>query len=329
MWCVCRNSQSSITAGDFGLLISYALNVTQLLNISVILSSQVEAFMNSVERVQHYSVPRDQEQWQAKDERLSQSVQGGHWPTKGRIQIQNLQMRYREDLELVLKNINLDFPPSARVGVVGRTGSGKSSLLVALFRMVEPCGGDILVDGVSLLRLSLEDVRTHLSILPQEATLFYGSLKYNIDPFAQHSDDEVWEALRYVQLEAVVRRMPKQLDTLVAEAGSNLSAGQRQLLCLARALLRKPKVLCLDEATANVDIATDEVIQRVIREQFSSCTIITIAHRLNTILDYDVIIVLDKGIVAEVGTPDELRQKEGGIFAGMLQGVRQNDEEDV
>ena len=159
--------------------------------------------------------------------------------------------------------------------------------------------------------------------------LFYGTLKYNIDPFGQHSDADMWAALRYVQLEAVVRRMPKQLDTLVAEAGSNLSAGQRQLLCLARALLRKPKVLCLDEATANVDIETDELIQRVIREQFSMCTIITIAHRLNTVLDYDLILVLDKGNVAEVGTPDELRRKEHGIFAGMLQGVRQNDEDDV
>ena len=165
-------AQSAITAGDFGLLISYALNVTQLLNISVILSSQVEAFMNSVERVQHYSVPRDQEEWQAKDERLSKSVQGGHWPSKGRIQIQNLQMRYREDLDLVLRNINLEFPAGSRIGVVGRTGSGKSSLLVALFRMVEPCGGDIIVDGVSLLKLSLEDVRSHLSILPQDPILF-------------------------------------------------------------------------------------------------------------------------------------------------------------
>ena len=159
--------------------------------------------------------------------------------------------------------------------------------------------------------------------------LFYGTLKYNIDPFAQHSDDEVWQALRYVQLEAVVRRMPAQLDTLVAEAGSNLSAGQRQLLCLARALLRKPKVLCLDEATANVDIETDELIQRVIRQQFRECTIITIAHRLNTILDYDLVCVLDKGQLAELGTPDELRRKDGGIFASMLSGVRQNEEEDV
>ena len=161
------DSQSAITAGDFGLLISYALNVTQLLNISVILSSQVEAYMNSVERVQHYSVPRDQEKWEAADKRLSESVQGGQWPSKGRVEIRDLQMRYRDDLDLVLKHINLTFPAGARVGVVGRTGSGKSSLLVALFRMVEPCGGDILVDGVSLRQLSLEDVRTHLSILPQ------------------------------------------------------------------------------------------------------------------------------------------------------------------
>ena len=190
-------------------------------------------------------------------------------------------------------------------------------MLVALFRMVEPCGGRVLVDGVDCQQLSLEMLRSQLSIIPQDATLFYGTIRYNVDPFAQYSDEEVWDALTYVQLADVIRRLPSQLLTMVAEAGSNLSAGQRQLLCLARALLRKSRIVCLDEATANVDVETDALIQRVIRQQFGQATIVTIAHRLGTVLDYDHLIVMDAGQIAESGTPDELRQR-GGIFASML-----------
>lgn len=308
---------STISTGDFGLLVSYALGVTGLLNISVIIMSQVEAMMNSVERVDYYSVSRDEEQWEAKNPAISQSVQGGHWPVQGKIEFKDLQLRYREDLDLVLKNIDFTIPAASKVGVVGRTGSGKSSMLVALFRLVEPCGGSIVVDGVNIQDIALNEVRSNLAIIPQDAFLFHGTLKYNLDPHSQHTEQEVWQALEYVQLKGVVERMPNQLDTLIAEAGGNLSAGQRQLLCMARALLKKPKVICLDEATANVDITTDALIQTVIREQFRHSTVITIAHRLNTILDYDIILVLDKGRIAESGPPQQL-MRENGIFASML-----------
>ena len=204
--------------------------------------------------------------------------------------------------------------------------SGKSSLLVALFRMVEPCGGSILIDGVDISKVSLYTLRSQLAIIPQDATLFFGTLRYNVDPFQSYTDAAIWEALQYCQLADVIRRLPLQLSTPIAEAGSNLSAGQRQLLCLARALLRKCRIVCLDEATANVDIETDVLIQRVIRERMGGATIITIAHRLNTVLDYDRVLVMgDAGKVLEWGAPGELRRIEGGVFASMLQATTKGD----
>ena len=310
---------STISAGSFGLLISYALGITNGLNYAVLLWSFAEAQMNSVERVVYYSVPRDEEAWDAADPALDLQAQSSHWPQHGAIAFHDVQLRYRPDLPLVLKGITCTFAAGQRVGVCGRTGSGKSSLLVALFRMVEPCGGRVTIDGVDVSRLSLHTLRSQLSIIPQDATLFYGTLRYNVDPFSQYPDDDVWAALSYVQLAAVVRRMPSQLLTPVAEAGANLSAGQRQLLCLARALLRRSRIVCLDEATANVDVETDGLIQRVVREQFGHATIVTIAHRLNTVLDYDRVMVMGEGKVVEWGTPAELRKKEGGLFAAMLQ----------
>jgi ABC-type multidrug transport system fused ATPase/permease subunit len=233
-------------------------------------------------------------------------------------------MRYRADLDLVIKGVNLEIPGGSRVGIVGRTGSSKSSLLVALFRLVEPCGGRFLIDGVDTSQISLFDLRSKLAIIPQDATMFNGSLRYNLDPFNMYSDDEVWTALDYIQMRDVVERFPNKLETLIAEAGSNLSSGQRQLLCLARALLRKPKILCLDEATANVDILSDEILQNVIRTQFKGCTVLTIAHRLNTILDYDMVVVMKSGEIVEKGDPQELRKIPNGYFSSMLLG---NEEE--
>ena len=316
---------STISPGSFGLLISYALGITSGLNYSVMLFSMAESMMNSVERVLYYSVPRDEEKWDATNPELEDRVSEGRLATAGAISFQGVEMRYREDLDLVLKGVSFDLKAGERIGVCGRTGSGKSSLLVALFRMVEPCGGTILIDGVDVSQISLYTLRSQLAIIPQDATLFYGTLRYNVDPFQSYTDAAIWEALQYCQLADVIRRLPLQLSTPVAEAGSNLSAGQRQLLCLARALLRKCRIVCLDEATANVDIETDALIQRVIRERMGGATVVTIAHRLNTVLDYDRVLVMEAGRVIEWGAPGELRRIEGGVFASMLQATTKGD----
>ena len=309
---------STLSPGKFGLLLTYALSITNSLNYAVMLASMAESMMNSVERVLYYSVPRDEEAWDAKDPEVEKQADSSDWPQNGAVEFRNVQLRYREELGPVLKGLSVSIRPGERIGIVGRTGSGKSSMLVALFRMVEPCAGQVLIDGVDVSALSLTTLRSRLSIIPQDATLFAGTLRYNCDPFDVYSDDDVWRALGYVQLAEVVRRMPQQLHTSVIEAGSNLSVGQRQLLCLARALLRRARICCLDEASASVDVETDALIQQVIREQFVGCTIITIAHRLNTVLDYSRIVVLQDGQVVECGTPDELRNMPGGVFAEMV-----------
>ena len=217
----------------------------------------------------------------------------------------------------VLQNINFKTGKEEKVGVVGRTGAGKSSLIAALFRLVEP-DGDILIDGHSIKEKKLKDLRKSISIIPQDPVLFTGTLRMNLDPFSSYSDDEIWDALRLSNLFGFVSALPKGLQHNFTEGGDNLSVGQRQLMCLARALLRKTKILVLDEATANVDLETDEFIQDVIRKEFSHCTVLTIAHRLNTIIDYDKILVLHEGKVVEFDSPESLMRNEGSSFHSML-----------
>ncbi|CAE7687413.1 ABCC1 [Symbiodinium microadriaticum] len=243
------------------------------------------------------------------------------WPTEGAIVMENLSLRYRSDLGLVLNDVSLNIPGRCKVGVCGRTGAGKSSLMLALFRMVEPEEGSVLtIDGVNILSMGLERLRSQLTIIPQDPVMFSGSLRYNLDPFDRYSDQEVWKALDRAHLkDDVITKFPLKLNHLVTERGENLSVGQRQLLCIARALLRKSKIIILDEATASVDTATDKKIQATVRTAFQDCTVLTIAHRLETIADYDRIVVMDAGRVAEYGVPfDLLRKNEEGIFSSLV-----------
>lgn len=239
------------------------------------------------------------------------------WPQQGVVKFENFQVRYREGLDLVLKGINFSVKSQEKIGIVGRTGAGKSSLTLALFRIIEAADGKIIIDDVNIADIGLHSLRSRLSIIPQDPVLFSGSLRMNIDPFNSYTDDEIWVALEQSHLKSFVKSSTDGLEYKIAESGENLSAGQRQLVCLARALLRKTKVLILDEATAAIDIETDELIQKTIRTQFSDCTILTIAHRLNTVMDSDRVIVLDEGQIAEFDTPKILLENKDSIFYGM------------
>lgn len=217
----------------------------------------------------------------------------------------------------MLKQISFEIKAGHRVGVVGRTGAGKSSLTLALFRLIEPIDGTIIIDGVDTSQIGLYDLRSRLTIIPQDPVLFTGNLRLNLDPFGRHSDPELWTALELSHLKPFVASLEAGLNHPVSEGGDNLSVGQKQLICLARALLRKSKIIVLDEATAAVDIETDELIQTTIRNEFNDCTIVTIAHRLNTILDYDMILVMSRGQVAEYDSPKALLNDKNSIFFSM------------
>uniref|UniRef100_A0A3Q2YJ36 Multidrug resistance-associated protein 4-like n=1 Tax=Hippocampus comes TaxID=109280 RepID=A0A3Q2YJ36_HIPCM len=208
------------------------------------------------------------------------------WPSRGQVTFDRVHLAYRVDGPLILKDINAVFRPNEKVGVVGRTGAGKSSLVAALFRLAEP-QGNIYIDGVLTSELGLHDLRQKMSIIPQDPLLFTDTVRKNLDPFNQHTDVDLWKALE----QCMVEELPTKLETVLAECGSNFSVGQRQLVCLARAILRKNRILVIDEATANVDPRTDELIQVTIRREFRDCTVFTIAHRLNTIIDSDRILV--------------------------------------
>uniref|UniRef100_F6PGX9 Uncharacterized protein n=1 Tax=Ciona intestinalis TaxID=7719 RepID=F6PGX9_CIOIN len=303
--------RDTLDAGIVGLSVSYAMQITQTLNWMVRQSSELETNIVAVERVQEYSNVEQEAPLVIKDETPDKD-----WPSIGGIKFEDYSTRYRSELDLVVKNINADIKGGEKIGIVGRTGAGKSSLTLALFRIIESADGCITIDGKNISKMGLQDLRSKLSIIPQDPVLFSGSLRMNLDPFDSYSDDELWDALEHSHLKNFVLNLPLKLEHEVTEGGENLSVGQRQLVCLARALLRKSKILVLDEATAAVDLETDDLIQATIRVQFAECTTFTIAHRLNTIMDSTRVLVLDAGKVAEFDSPINLL-KSKGIFYSM------------
>ncbi|KAF8952078.1 Multidrug resistance-associated protein 1 [Haplosporangium bisporale] len=338
--------RNSLSPSMVGMSLSYALNITQDITYLIQSMCDVQFQMVSLERIDDYC-NKSQEAPNFTDVQLPES-----WPSQGRISFKNYSTRYRQGVDLVLKNISFEVQPGEKVGIVGRTGAGKSSLTLALFRIIEAAnshwaksshngpaadsgpsktdidaidqekvlveeeedGGSIWIDGVDISTVGLEHLRQRLAIIPQEPTLFEGTVRDNLDPFQQASDAEVWEAMELAHLKGYISSLTGGLYFQVTRNGENFSVGQRSLVCLARALLRKTKVLVLDEATASVDVETDDLIQKTIRKEFKDRTILTIAHRIKTVMDSDRILVLDKGRVQEYEAPSELLKRKESMF---------------
>ena len=281
-----------IAAGTAGLVTLYALDFWRHLNWGVRIFSDLESRMTSIERLQFYcDLP-------AEKNYIGQPLEiEEFWPQSGSLEFKNVSLRYADHLPLVLKNVSFKIKSGTKVGIIGRTGSGKSTIFQSVYRFVDIVAGEILLDNKSIHQIALKRIRKNLAVIPQDPALFMGSLRSNIDRYRQVEDDQVWAVLRKVSLEAFVKALPNQLDFKVAENGANLSQGQRQLICLARALLMKVKIIFLDEATASVDVETDALVQKVIRESLDGMTLITIAHRLSTLDGYDTIIELNNGEV--------------------------------
>lgn len=303
------SSGSGLSAGLVGLAMSYALQITQSLNWIVRQTVEVETNIVSVERVLEYArLPSEA------PEIISQSRPPNSWPAHGAVAFNNFSTKYRENLDFVLKSINLAIKSKEKIGVVGRTGAGKSSLTLALFRIIEASEGNIFIDELNTSTIGLLDLRRRIAIIPQDAALFEGTIRDNLDPGHVHDDSELWDVLDHARLKEHVASMRGGLEAQIQEGGSNLSQGQRQLVSIARALLTPSNILVLDEATAAVDIETDAFLQTSMKSIFKERTIITIAHRINTILDSDRILVLEKGRVAEFDTPANLVQSKGLFF---------------
>lgn len=322
-------SRFSVPPSIGGLVLSYILAIVQMLQFAIRQLAEVENGMNAVERLRYYGHGLDEEApLHTVDVRSS-------WPEKGEIVFDNVEMRYRENLPLVLKQLSMHIAGGERVGIVGRTGAGKSSIMSTLFRLVEISSGSITIDGINISTIGLCDLRSRLAIIPQDPTLFQGTVRSNLDPFNEHTDLALWSALRQADLvpagveltESRADASRIHLDSIVEEDGLNFSLGQRQLMALARALVRGSQIIICDEATSSVDMETDDKIQRTMATGFRGKTLLCIAHRLRTIVGYDRICVMDAGQIAEFDSPANLWHIEGGIFRGMCDrsGIRLED----
>ncbi|KAL3331443.1 hypothetical protein AABB24_034988 [Solanum stoloniferum] len=300
-------------SGYIGMALSYALSLNVFLVSSVQNQCMLENSIISVERLEQYMhIPSEH------PEIIPGNRPDPSWPSIGKVEIIDLKVRYQPTAPLVLQGISFTIEGGYKVGIVGRTGSGKTTLISALFRLVEPTEGMIIIDGINISTIGIHDLRSSLSIIPQDPTLFSGTVRYNLDPLSEHTDQEIWEVLRKCQLRDVVQQKEGRLYSSVSQDGSNWSMGQRQLFCLGRALLKRRKILVLDEATASIDNATDSIIQKTIRTEFEDCTVITVAHRIPTVMDCTMVLALSDGKLVEYDKPMKLMNKESSLFGQLV-----------
>ncbi|KAM9352588.1 ATP-binding cassette sub-family C member 8 isoform 3-T3 [Symphorus nematophorus] len=306
---------NELSTGLVGLGLTYALMVSNYMNWMVRNLADMEVQLGSVKRINGLlkTEPENYEGLLT----VSQVPEG--WPQQGEIKIQNLSVRYDTTLKPVLKNVNAHISPGQKVGICGRTGSGKSSFSLAFFRMVDMFEGRIVIDDIDIAKLPLQTLRSRLSIILQDPILFSGTIRFNLDPEMKATDEMLWEALDIAQLKPVVKSLPGGLDATVTEGGENFSQGQRQLFCLARAFVRKSSILIMDEATASIDMATESILQKVVMTAFADRTVVTIAHRVHTILNADLVIVMKRGIILEYDRPEALLDKEDSVFTSFVQ----------
>ncbi|KAA6365931.1 MAG: ABC transporter: Multidrug resistance-associated protein, ATP binding protein, partial [Streblomastix strix] len=334
---------NSMSASKLAVAISASMTFSNLGVMIVQMQVDLQSRMTSYDRIRFYSSNLPQE---VKRSNIDPINPPNDWPAVGRIQFNNVTFRYRSGLPFVLKDVSFDLKGGEKIGVCGRTGAGKSSLLFALFRLVEldpklqpkmidlatgflvendkteePNKGRVLIDGIDISKVDLSRVRRSIAIIPQDPTLFTGTLRYNLDIAGKCGDNEIWKVLSMVEMRDVVAGLPFGLDTQIAEGGSNFSTGQRQLICFGRAILNNCRIVVMDEATASVDVETDAKIQRTIREQFVDKTVFVIAHRLNTIMNSDRIMVMSDGKVQEIDTPDKLLADKNSAFNALLKSL--------
>ncbi|KAI3792988.1 hypothetical protein L1987_35600 [Smallanthus sonchifolius] len=311
--CMVLLPPGTFSSGFIGMAMSYGLS----LNMSLVMSIQNQCtlvnYIISVERVNQYMHLPSEAPLVIEENRPPTN-----WPNTGKVEIQDLQIRYRPDAPLVLRGVTCTFQGGHKIGIVGRTGSGKTTLIGAIFRLVEPAGGKIVVDGIDISTIGLHDLRSRFGVIPQDPTLFNGTVRYNLDPLCQHTDQEIWEVLGKCQLREAVQDKTGGLDSIVVEDGTNWSMGQRQLFCLGRALLRRSKILVLDEATASVDNATDTMLQETIRSEFVDCTVITVAHRIPTVMDCTMVLTMSDGKIVEYDEPMKLMRRDDSLFGQLV-----------
>ena len=314
---ICVILKESLQPGIAALALTYALNITVSMIFMVKSACDLENGCVALERILEYSKLIPEASWEQEKGKNVPKL-SDDWPQEGKIQFENYKTTYRDGMEPVLKGINLMINSQEKLGICGRTGAGKSSLTLSLFRLFEATEGQIFIDSVDVSKLGLHQLRSKLAIIPQDPVLFTGSLRFNLDPTGEHCDKSLWGSLELSHLKKYIsENLEMGLDNEVSEGGSNFSVGQRQLICLARALLRNAKILILDEATAAVDPETDDLIQATIRQEFKDCTVLTIAHRLNTILDSSRIVVLSQGEIFEMDTPSNLLSNPSSRFHSM------------